>query len=58
MAAIARVLSLLAWLLPTVAAADTSAPRRVALVIGNGGYRHTIQLQNPPNDTRAVAQKL
>ena len=44
MAAIARVLILLAWLLPAVAAADTSAPRRVALVIGNGGYRHTIQL--------------
>src|SRR5437763_17065124 len=58
MAAIARLLILLAWLLPTAAAADGTAPRRVALVIGNGGYQHTIQLQNPPNDARAVAQKL
>jgi uncharacterized caspase-like protein len=30
----------------------------VALVIGNGGYQHTVQLTNPPNDTRAVARKL
>jgi uncharacterized caspase-like protein len=30
----------------------------VALVIGNGGYRHTPALQNPPNDAIDVAAAL
>jgi formylglycine-generating enzyme required for sulfatase activity len=32
--------------------------RRVALVIGNGAYRHTTRLPNPANDARALADKL
>ncbi len=32
--------------------------RRVALVIGNGAYRHAPPLPNPPNDARAVASAL
>ncbi|HEX8373626.1 MAG TPA: caspase family protein, partial [Geminicoccaceae bacterium] len=33
-------------------------PRRVALVVGNGAYQHTLTLPNPPNDARAVAANL
>ncbi|MDO8401496.1 MAG: caspase family protein [Bradyrhizobium sp.] len=32
--------------------------RRIALVIGNSKYQNTVQLPNPGNDTRAVAQLL
>lgn len=32
--------------------------QRVALVIGNSKYQNTVQLANPGNDTRAVAQLL
>ena len=32
--------------------------RRVALVIGNGRYRHAAQLPNPPNDAADIAQAL
>ncbi|MEZ5826760.1 MAG: caspase domain-containing protein [Geminicoccaceae bacterium] len=31
---------------------------RVALVIGNGDYRHASKLPNPPNDARATAKSL
>jgi WD40 repeat protein len=34
------------------------AEKRVALVIGNSGYRNTIQLANPVKDAEAVAQAL
>ena len=34
------------------------AADRVALVIGNGAYEHTITLPNPPNDARAMATLL
>src|SRR5579863_6145452 len=34
------------------------AESRVALVIGNGGYRSVPQLANPPNDARDVADAL
>jgi len=65
-----RFLQVLACLLllagAHVVAADQSpsnAPsaggeRRVALVIGNGHYRSTAPLQNPPNDARLVADTL
>ncbi len=33
-------------------------PRRVALVIGNGGYRNVDRLGNPANDARLVASTL
>ncbi len=34
------------------------APKRVALVIGNGNYRESAWLPNPPRDARAMADKL
>lgn len=37
---------------------DASAAERVALVIGNGAYRHAPPLPNPPNDARAMASAL
>jgi tetratricopeptide (TPR) repeat protein len=44
---------------PALPAAPAGAPeRRVALVIGNGGYAGANALPNPPNDARAVAKTL
>ncbi len=43
----------IAWACPALA-----AERRVALVIGNGGYRHVSHLVNPPGDARAMAAAL
>ncbi|MGF6311194.1 tetratricopeptide (TPR) repeat protein [Bradyrhizobium sp. i1.8.4] len=52
---------------PAPAAAPAAPParvqaaataRRVALVIGNGGYAHVRALPNPPNDARAIAKSL
>jgi hypothetical protein len=40
------------------AAAPASADNRVALVIGNGAYRHAPQLPNPANDATDVAAAL
>src|SRR5215472_8510168 len=34
------------------------ADRRIALVIGNGGYKHTPALVNPPNDATDVGAAL
>ncbi len=34
------------------------AEKRVALVIGNAKYQHTVELKNPTNDARAVADAL
>jgi uncharacterized caspase-like protein len=44
---------------PTIAA-PSLAPlgRRVALVIGNGGYRHAAKLPNPSNDASDIAAAL
>lgn len=39
-------------------AAPATAERRVALVVGNGGYRHAAGLANPANDARGMAAKL
>ncbi|MDP3691781.1 caspase family protein [Bradyrhizobium sp.] len=36
----------------------TGPEQRIALVIGNAKYQNTVQLANPGNDTRAVAQLL
>jgi hypothetical protein len=38
--------------------ADSVAGRRVALVIGNGNYRHSSRLSNPVNDATDIAQAL
>ena len=35
-----------------------SAERRVAFVVGNGAYRHTSNLPNPPTDAKAMAALL
>lgn len=43
-----------AIVLPSKAATD----KRLALVIGNGGYLHTNPLRNPVNDAEAMAKKL
>jgi formylglycine-generating enzyme required for sulfatase activity/uncharacterized caspase-like protein len=49
----------LATLLPAQPAGAAPDPnRRVALVIGNGAYRHAPELPNPTNDARAVARAL
>src|SRR5438067_1674268 len=34
------------------------AEKRVALVIGNGAYRHVAGLPNPPNDASDIADSL
>ena len=39
-------------------AASAGAETRVALVIGNGAYRETATLANPPNDAKDVAAEL
>ncbi len=44
---------LMAW-----ASSASAAEPRVALVIGNGGYRHVSRLANPPGDARAMAAAL
>src|SRR5437868_10451393 len=38
--------------------AATGPEQRVALVIGNSNYRNVVQLPNPANDARSVAQLL
>jgi tetratricopeptide (TPR) repeat protein len=37
------------------APSPTSAPRKVALIIGNGAYKNVEQLVNPPRDARLIA---
>jgi uncharacterized caspase-like protein len=39
-------------------AAPPANEQRVALVIGNGAYKHTAPLVNPPNDARLMADTL
>jgi tetratricopeptide (TPR) repeat protein len=39
-------------------AAPATTSRRVALVIGNGGYAHVRPLPNPSNDARSIAKSL
>jgi TPR repeat protein len=47
-----------AFLPPMSAKADESAEHRVALVIGNGAYRNTTPLANPPHDAELIGQTL
>ncbi|WP_201306087.1 caspase family protein [Roseomonas harenae] len=54
-------LLLLALVLSPIAAAEADTQisgRRVALVIGNGGYRHVDRLANATNDARLIAGTL
>lgn len=48
------ILMSVAWLLAMPAMAQT----KVALVIGNGAYRHTAPLRNPVNDARDITAAL
>lgn len=47
-----------AALLLSFSSVPAFANERVALVIGNGAYRHASELPNPPNDAAAMAGKL
>ncbi len=42
----------------TIGSSSALADRRVALVIGNSGYRNTVKLPNPRNDATDVAKAL
>jgi len=53
-----RAFTLLAAAFVVAAAASAFAETRVALVIGEGGYRSVPALANPPNDARDVADAL
>ena len=44
--------------LPCDAATSIAAAKRVALVVGNGGYANAPTLPNPPNDAKAIAAEL
>jgi peptidoglycan hydrolase-like protein with peptidoglycan-binding domain len=50
--------ALLIGVLATPLGGPVAAEERVALVIGNGAYRHTAALPNPANDATAVAAAL
>lgn len=52
------LLGLLVPVLLALAAGEARAAGRVALVIGNGAYRHASALRNPGNDARAVSAAL
>ena len=53
----AAVIALTGWLLSSIASPAFAAPR-VALVIGNAAYKHTIPLANPRNDAQDMARVL
>jgi uncharacterized caspase-like protein len=46
------------WLMLVCAVATGHAEKRVALVIGNGAYRHAEKLANPVNDARGIRDAL
>ncbi|MES0205241.1 SUMF1/EgtB/PvdO family nonheme iron enzyme [Mesorhizobium sp. LNHC209A00] len=45
-------------LLSSFAVGSTRSAKRVALIIGNGKYEHTLLLPNPKNDARLMASSL
>jgi hypothetical protein len=54
-----RVLAAILCLLLIAAAAHAEAPgKRIALVVGNSGYRNVERLANPANDARLIAETL
>lgn len=55
---LARFACWLGLLLAATLSAQAAVEKRVALVIGNGAYKNTIELPNAPNDARAIAGKL
>jgi hypothetical protein len=52
-----RLATMLCGLMVALAmfSSDARAEKRVALVIGNGGYQNASKLTNPPNDAAAIA---
>ena len=55
---LAIIFTAIAALLLMVVSADATAPRRVALVVGNGGYQSLSPLHNPALDARTLANIL
>jgi uncharacterized caspase-like protein len=55
---IARFLCLILMMLAATTASRAATEQRVALVIGNGTYKNTIELPNAPSDAAAVAASL
>ena len=55
---LAIIFTAIAALLLMVVSADATAPRRVALVVGNGGYQALSPLHNPALDARTLANIL
>ncbi|MEM9147377.1 MAG: caspase family protein [Pseudomonadota bacterium] len=53
-----RLIKVICLLLGTVAAAPAAAEDRLALVIGNAGYRNIPALANPVNDAELMARTL
>ena len=53
-----RIVALVLVLALSVWPVAAQAGRRVALVIGNGGYGEVAKLPNPPNDARAIGAAL
>jgi uncharacterized caspase-like protein len=54
-----KFISLVAFVFITVSVSGCATPApRVAMVIGNGDYEHTSPLLNPPNDARAIGERL
>lgn len=49
---------MIAVLAIVIAGTAPALAKRVALVIGNGAYEHTVQLPNPANDAETMATKL
>jgi Caspase domain len=46
------------WLALMCALAPANAEKRIALVVGNGAYRHADRLTNPVNDARGMRDAL
>src|ERR1700756_4377639 len=53
-----RSLALMVVFLPLAASAAADNERRIALVIGIGGYQNAPHLANPVNDARAIGESL
>ncbi|POF29275.1 caspase family protein [Roseibium marinum] len=49
---------MIAVLAIVIAGTAPALAKRIALVIGNGAYEHTVQLPNPANDAELMATKL
>ena len=52
------ICALAAALLLSLAAMPSLAAKRIALVVGNGAYEHTVPLDNPRNDAADMARAL